>query len=266
MIAIASLLVIVFLSILITRVATIALTHTGLSRQAARFQARSAFTGAGFTTKESEMVVSHPIRRKIMLLLMLLGNAGIVTAMSSLILSFVRQNGGSAGLPLKIVLLITGLVGLWALASSSWVDRRLSKIIDKSLKRFTTLDVRDYTSLLHLAGDYRLAELFINSGDWLAGKTMIEARLKDEGVIVLGIERSDGSFTGIPDGQTRIQAGDILVLYGRTASLQDLDERRKGIRGDMRHHQAIIDHEEEEEEETEKKENQENSNSVRNSA
>ncbi|MBA2882641.1 hypothetical protein HNR65_002995 [Desulfosalsimonas propionicica] len=261
MIAIVSLLVIVFFSILITRVATIALTHTGLSRQAARFQARSAFTGAGFTTKESEMVVGHPIRRKIVLLLMLLGNAGIVTAMSSLILSFVQQNGGGAGLALKIVLLITGLVALWALAASPWVDRRLSKIIDKSLKRFTTLDVRDYASLLHLAGDYRLAELLVNPEDWLAGKTMIEARLKDEGVIVLGIERNDGTFTGIPEGQTKIRAGDVLVLYGRTGSLQDLDERRKGIQGDIRHHQATID-----QEEAEKKEDPENTGNKNNSA
>jgi len=61
MIAIISLLLVVLLSIIVTRVASIALTHTGISREAARFQARSAFTGSGFTTNESEMVVNHPI-------------------------------------------------------------------------------------------------------------------------------------------------------------------------------------------------------------
>lgn len=44
----------------ITRIATIALTHTGLSRQTARFQARSAFTVVGYTTSESEKLVNHP--------------------------------------------------------------------------------------------------------------------------------------------------------------------------------------------------------------
>lgn len=77
-----------------SRIATIAITYTGLSREAARFQARSALTGSGFTTSESEKVVTHPVRRRIILLLMLLGNAGIVAAISSLILAFLGQQSG----------------------------------------------------------------------------------------------------------------------------------------------------------------------------
>jgi hypothetical protein len=63
--ALTSLLLVVTFSLLITRVATVILTATGMSRQAARFQARSAFTGAGFTTSESEQVVDHPVRREL---------------------------------------------------------------------------------------------------------------------------------------------------------------------------------------------------------
>jgi hypothetical protein len=47
MLAIISLLVVLTVSILITRIATVALTRIGLSREAACFQARSAFTGVG---------------------------------------------------------------------------------------------------------------------------------------------------------------------------------------------------------------------------
>ena len=54
MTAILSLLLVVTLSIVVTRVAAVALRHTGLARQTARFQARSAFSGAGFTTNESD--------------------------------------------------------------------------------------------------------------------------------------------------------------------------------------------------------------------
>lgn len=91
MIAIFSLLVVLILSLLITRIATVALTLTGLSRESARFQARSAFTGVGFATHEAENVVNHPVRRRILMLLMLLGNAGIVTVIASMILAFVNQ-------------------------------------------------------------------------------------------------------------------------------------------------------------------------------
>lgn len=60
--AIVLLLLVAILSLLITRFATVALTVTGMTRESARFQARSALTGAGFTTQESEAVVSHPGR------------------------------------------------------------------------------------------------------------------------------------------------------------------------------------------------------------
>ncbi len=55
----------VLVSFLLIRAASIALMMTGLEKNKARFQALSAFSGTGFTTKEAEMVVSHPVRRKI---------------------------------------------------------------------------------------------------------------------------------------------------------------------------------------------------------
>src|SRR5204863_2675004 len=88
MVALISVLVIVLLSVLITRVATVALALTGMSRESARFQARSALSGVGFTTSEAEAVVSHPVRRRIIQILMVLGSAGIVGGAASLIISF----------------------------------------------------------------------------------------------------------------------------------------------------------------------------------
>jgi hypothetical protein len=67
------------LSLIITRLATIALKLTGLSPEVARFQGRSAFTGTGFTTTEAEKVVNHPVRRKIIMWLMIVRSAGLIT-------------------------------------------------------------------------------------------------------------------------------------------------------------------------------------------
>jgi Trk-type K+ transport system membrane component len=82
MIAVVSVLFILAVSLLITRIATVALQLTGLSKANARFQARSAFTGVGYTTSEAEHTVNHPVRRRIVMLLMLLGNVGLVSVMS----------------------------------------------------------------------------------------------------------------------------------------------------------------------------------------
>lgn len=240
MVAIISLLLVVFLSILVTRIATIALTHTGLTRQSARFQARSAFSGAGFTTNESEMVVSHPVRRRIVMFLILIGNAGIVAAISSLILTFV-QKGDTTTLTLRIIILVSGILVLWLLASSKWVDRQLSRMVDTLLKRYTSLDVRDYASLLHLTGEYRLAELRIQKNDWIAGRKISESRLRSEGINLLGIKKPDGTYIGNPTPDTRLEYKDILILYGRIEAIEELDRREQGLQGDIEHRQAIVE-------------------------
>jgi hypothetical protein len=235
--SIVSLLIIITLSILITRIATVALTQTGLSKESARFQARSAFTGVGFTTDESEKVVNHPVRRRILLILMLLGNAGFVTAVTSLILGFVDpENKGSE--TLKILLLVSGLVLLWAIAVSGWVDKRLSLLISWALERYSDLDTRDYSSLLRLTGEYGVSELQIKESDWICNRRLQDSKLRDEGIIVLGIIRSGGKYLGAPKGDTEIRPDDTLIIYGRSKALENLDCRNKGRDGDEAHEAA----------------------------
>lgn len=238
-----SLILVVTLSILITRIAAIALVHTGVSRELARFQARSAFTGAGFTTEESERMVNHPVRRRIIMWLMFLGNAGIVTGVTSLIFTFVGREGDLA-FWIKIAAMLLGLAVLWLVSTSDWVDRHLSNLVSRLLARHTDLNVRDYASLMQLSGDYRLVDLQLGEDDWLAGKTLGESRIAEEGLVVLAIHRSDETFLGTPQGDTRLEAGDRLVVYGRVEALQELDERRRGYTGDMAHEAAVQEQEE----------------------
>lgn len=238
MISILTLLVVLTLSILVTRIATVALTFTGLSRQSAKFQARSAFTGVGFTTSESEKSVNHPIRRRILMLLMLLGNAGVITAVSSLVISFVNTKE-SDSMVLNVVLLVTGIVALWSLANSKLVDHHLSSLISKVLKSYTRLNVQDYANLLHLAGEYQIVELHVGHSDWIANKALASLQLRKEGVVVLGINRENGDFLGVPDGETEIRPGDVLITYGRVQNMSEIDERKIGTRGNQKHQQKV---------------------------
>ena len=238
MLAILSLLLVLSLSLLITRIATIALTYTGMSREAARFQARSAFTGTGFTTSESENIVTHPVRRRIILLLMLFGNAGVAAVLTSLILTFVGEETGKI-LTLKIVLVISVVVALWAIASSHWVDRRLSKMIEHMLSRYTRLEVKDYAALLHLAGEYKVSEMHVDPQSWLANQTLANLKLRDEGLLVLGIERVGGEFIGTPNGETKLDKGDNVIIYGRDSTIAGLSQRQPGFNGDVKHFQEV---------------------------
>jgi len=243
MLALFSLVVVITMSLLIVRIATVALTLTGISEQLARFQARSAFTGAGYTTNESEKIMQHPVRRRIIMTLMLLGNAGLVTAVSTLMLSFVKSPDTAAhwtdSLVFRGVLLVVALVALWFVAHSKWVDRWITRTIREALRRFTDLDVNDYAGLLHFGGGYTVSEIHIDEKDWLANRVLKDARLSDEGVLVLGVQRLDGSYIGAARGDTTILPDDTIVIYGRCETLADINRRQAGPEGTWAHFRSV---------------------------
>ncbi len=229
MVAIGSLLLIVALSMVVTRVATVILAATGMARHVAQFQARSALTGAGFTTSESERVVDHPVRRKVIATLMLLGNAGLVGAASSAILGFRGSAVGQAGW--RVAELAAGVLVLVFLSRSRWVDRKLTEWTSHLLRRHTDLPTRDVAGLLKLADDYTVQEMQVRPDDWVAQRSLADLGLRDEGVVVLGVTRSDGRYLGVPSGSTVVRPGDNVILYGRAPRLRELDGRARGPAG-----------------------------------
>jgi MFS family permease len=237
-VGLVALLSVLGLSLLITRLATIALGMTGLSEQAAKFQARSAFTGTGFTTTETEQVVQHPVRRRIIMGLMIVRSAGLVTIVISLILSFAGNEGDVETL-WRLAAFITGVFILLLLSRSRLVNKILSWVMNKALRRWSDLKVRDYFSLLRLHGDYHVNEIMLKEGDWLVGKKIRQCRLRDEGVLILGLVRDDGTYVGAPRADTEFYPGDTLILYGRAEALRDLDRRRAGGEGDVAHQAAV---------------------------
>lgn len=244
MLSVLTLILILSTSVLITKIATSALIHTGVSKPVARFQARSAFTGAGFTTQESEMIVNHPVRRKIIMTLMLLGNVGVISVLASLVLTFIDSNIGSAAWLIEILVLVVGITILWLLATSKMVDRWLNRIITAFLKKYTNLVVKDYAGLLRLTSNYEIAEIHADRHQWITGKPLKKLQLRREGINLIGIERKDRSFIGDPDGETVIKDGDLLIAFGTKEAIQRLLERKKGKKADKEHKKAIKEHEE----------------------
>ncbi len=135
-IGIVALLTILGLSLFITRIATVALKMTGLSQDAAKFQARSAFTGTGFTTSETESVVDHPVRRRVIMLLMILRSAGLLTIVLSLIISFVGT-AGEEGFDriTRLFWILSGVGVLWGLSLSKALELLMEKLMQRALER-----------------------------------------------------------------------------------------------------------------------------------
>ena len=293
--AIITLLAIVTISLLVNRIATVALVFTGVSKDLARFQARSAFTGSGFTTSESEMMMQHPVRRRIVMILMFAGSVGFVTILASGITGFVavdRQQGEftiSEPIPIELhdangnvltgvikptaapaelsadpdnwyswvfglsphqemtarfLVLALGLIVLYLIASSKWIDQVLFRVIGWAIKRFTALETHDCEGLLHLGEGYAVVDIVAETGDWVTGNSLAELRMGDEGLQVLAIHRSDGAFIGAPRGDTFIRQGDKISIWGQTEHLKELHERRATREGEYQHEQRVREQQE----------------------
>ena len=70
-------------SFIAVRIGAIAFELTGLEWSLAKFQSLSCFSGTGFTTREAELAVGNPQRRRIASVLMILGNAGLLTLIAT---------------------------------------------------------------------------------------------------------------------------------------------------------------------------------------
>jgi hypothetical protein len=242
MIAVGSLLIVLSIATLITRMAALALTATGMPAEVARFQARSAFTGVGFTTSESETIVGHPVRRRIVMVLMMVGNAGFVTIVASLILSFSTTRGtGDALSRLAVIILAIGALGY--VTRTGFFERRVNGVLARVLDRYADLELRDFHHMMRIGGDYAVIELAVQEGDWMADKSLAQLELPDEGVLVLAVQRANGEFLGAPRGRTTVAAGDTVFLYGRSIVAADLDDRPDSPRGDFAHEQAVVEQE-----------------------
>ncbi len=242
MVAVLTVLFVLMISLIVVRIATVSLVYTGISKDLAQFQALSAFTGSGFTTRESEDIVNHPVRRRIVMHLMLLGHAGAVIGVVSVLLSFLnvgRSDEWNDTRWFRMTILLLGIVVFWFLTNSRHVEQLMWRVNCWTVQRWIHLDVRDYTKLLRLGEDYVVFELIVQVGDWLAGRTLAEAQLSREGVLVLGIERPGGEYVGVPRGHTQILAGDCLILYGSQETLLDLDQRSADIVGNLQHVIAV---------------------------
>ena len=236
MTAIALLLLVILSSLTITRIAAIVLELTGMSRDSARFQARAAYCGVGYATREAESVVGHPVRRRVISLLMLLGNAGTATVVATLIMSF---TGSDQGWLAKLGILIVGLTLLAAISSSTWADQLIRQWTLWIVQRYTHLDLNDYVAVLHVEQGYAVSQLEAAPGDWIGGRDLAELALPSEGVLVLGVQRGDGKYVGAPSGKTTIQIGDTLTLYGKLERIEELNRRRTGPSGVFAHAAAI---------------------------
>ena len=210
MVAALSLLIVFAVSFFVVRLAAVALRLTGLPEQNARFQAMSALTGTGYTTTEAEMIVNYPIRRKIIAWLMIFGNLGIVSVLSTLMISFVRTDADMTAILTQLGWMVGMTFVFFFIMLNPFVDRMICGFIGFMLEKFTFLGGRRYKRLLQLGN-----QLSVGEHQFFAQESLSPDDIQlEEGVSILAIRRRNGQTEALSSNVGLIEPGDSLIIFG----------------------------------------------------
>jgi len=209
-------LAIIVVYLLVCRVGTIMLTMTGMDQPTAQFQALSALTGTGFTTRASEMIVGHEMRRRIVMVLMIIGNLGLVGGVVALVNIFKSRGvelnlmrAGALIILLAFIFWISGKRKLWR-KLNEWLEHFIEK---RPLFRRSTAE-----ELISFHDNYSVVEITVQELDNNAGKRLRDTDFRVRNILILSIER-DGDTIPLPKPEEVVRAGDKLICYGDVESI-----------------------------------------------
>jgi len=216
------------LSFVIVRIAAVAMRHTGLPETVARFQCVSALTGAGFTTSESEMIVNHPIRRRILVTLMVFGNLGLVSVSTTFILSFLETGTDPHAIIWQAGTIAAAIAITLMVMMNKKLDQTMCDAVAVLLSKATSLKKHQYQQILQLDNGYSVAEHIYRGTEPLAVSEMAPANRQ---LTLLSIRGRTRHINEAIPKDTNITTDEVLTIYGRDEQHDRFAEYLSGFSG-----------------------------------
>lgn len=218
--------VIIIISVFIVKIASVALNLTGLDRKRSFFQAMSAFTGTGFTTRDSELIVNNDIRRGIIMVLMILGNAGLISVISTLMLSFIKADMNLTPILINIGMILLSILLIIRISMNQNIIRKLTKKIQDKLIKSSTFAKRPVEEVLRLAAGYGVAEVTLGESSEEIGKTLFDSSFRQQDILIMAIERGS-TVIPAPNAQDKLLLDDTLICYGKLDNINKISASAK---------------------------------------
>jgi len=228
-------LLVLVIAFVVVRIGAIAFQLTGLEWSAAKFQAISCFTSTGFTTKEAEHITGHPQRRRIASTLMVLGHAGLVTMIATLVNSLRAQEVVEQTLLkpilhfdappilvqlIHLLIIIVGVYVIYKFFTNARIARKLTEMLRRRVIKRQTLKSISHEELLVATGGYGVATVRIRQDHPILGKSLSESGLRKEDINVLAIVRASETMPN-PRADVKIVSGDELICFGKLEHIRE---------------------------------------------
>lgn len=200
----------------ISEIFTMLFRFVGLPEEKARFQVASLLTGCGFTTRESEMILSSKSRRRIARAIMLFGyvfNITVVSAFVNVFLSLKESQIGNYFLDLVIPLTVIALV--FVVSRLRFVRNLLDRLINKVFGSITKNNTQNFIMVIDNIGKGTIAQVKLREmPEFLVGVPLAKCGLKEERRILVMLVERPGGRVDAPTGNTVFEVGDTLTVFG----------------------------------------------------
>ena len=202
---------------------------TGLTKEKAKFQSISLLTNTGFTTSESEIIVSGRVRRRIALAAMITGyvfSVIIVSLIINVLISLKQEAQGQALIAIIyafgafIVLLILTQIPIL----KRWFEKTIQKIATKVLKRNKN---ENFIVLLDNYGRDAMVEVNLNRvPEFMVDVPLSEMKIKEKYHLNVLMIKRDGKVVDA-NKDTIFKKGDQVVLFGSVSSINSIFHEKK---------------------------------------
>lgn len=214
--------------LLVIEISVIMFNITGLEKPVSRYQVISMLTGTGFTTDESQLIIDHPVRRKISAFLILFGAFSLAVIISAI------TNMLSNDLRLTELLWINGvLLIILLIGKAPFLRNKLQGKIDDEMQKKLDISELPIKEALYLDENDIVTEVAIKEDSDLAGTKILDLFKNEEDITLLFIKRGEINIRNKMHNES-VQAGDDLYLYGNREEIEKKFLNKNEKRGTSR--------------------------------
>ena len=226
---------------------SVAFRLTGLATNKIKFQVASLFTGAGFTTQESEIITNDDRRRRIAVTCMYTGHIFSVVIMGLIINVLISIGESITNRPTRtftewyfIVFYISlGVFLLMLILKIKPINAKFQKLLEKiAIKTSRGRRESNIITVLDSYGRSAVVEVVLNKLPDFANETsLVQMGLtKKYSLILLSIRRGNRRVSVSKD--TMLAKGDIIVCYGHINDIREAFVN--SVVGSKKHSNAIV--------------------------
>ena len=212
--------------IVISDIITVFFRLTGLTEEKARFQVISLLTNSGFTTRESEAVVSSKLRRRLARATMLFGYTFTVTIVSTTVNFFMTLHKSEVeSLLLLIPILVLVLVAFHLLRKSLFFKTKFDSLIESLGNRIMFGKHSNPIVMVEEYGDMVVAHIYLNElPPMLRGVDLRHSPLMSEHNIMVMMVKDKNGQAHQAKAATVLQEQDIIMVLGHRKDIREVFE------------------------------------------